>query len=484
MLKLKNALQAVGIVLGSWLALFLTGYIAGVLPGIAGPFGQLVSAEGVTNSKEKETKEKETKEKPNTSQKENSEKVPAQDATKKAAAEAPEAQAKTLASRFYVCANFRALVAADIFGDEHEELAASCGAELQVLSGASDGERPPQLIATYKRAEATENEVASAIAVGDMTGDSHKDLAVAFRELDAAGHAKSGVVYLVPGSETGAVGTPILLGSAATSLGISADVIGSPVADLIIATEGKQAGRFAYELWVFEGGASPQRKARLAVEEKVIGLVSADIDANGHMDVLAACSNGEVRVYYGDGKGFSKSESVNLPGLNHLMVMPTGKDNLLTAVASANQGLFVVKKGSASVLSAARLVESDKPASVSAFHDVTGNGHMDAIGRSSQGDETRLNVYEATDGKYEERPWLVLSGATVSDFYVGSYDDAIGADVYALANLSSDDGARVSELLFFGMPPAHREGDAQRVGVNKEAIEIDQAPLMLNILLR
>lgn len=142
----------------------------------------------------------------------------------------------------------------------------------------------------------------STVAVGDVDGDGHLDVAVApgqFGEARIVGRGDGRCGFT-------AEAVPVWPRSFVTSLAL-ADLDGDKRADLIAGTTRFEGSRAWGHLDVYRRGAdgawTRTPLARLDGRARFDAVDAGDIDGDGRMDVAAAGPDGETFVFYGTAKG-------------------------------------------------------------------------------------------------------------------------------------------------------------------------------------
>ncbi len=180
------------------------------------------------------------------------------------------------------------LRAADVNGDRRADIITtnSEGASVAVLLATADGFTAPRLVPTERSP--------FAVAIGDVNGDRHPDLAIAHYQV-APGTPDRLTILL--GNGTGrfvpAPGSPFPTGRSSTAVAIG-DVDGDGVGDVAVANTASN------DVSLLFGGTSGLREAAgspISVGEAPTSVVLADLDADGRAEILTAnWGSGDVTV--------------------------------------------------------------------------------------------------------------------------------------------------------------------------------------------
>lgn len=189
-----------------------------------------------------------------------------------------------------------------------ELLAIGCGDTLTVL-GFVDA--TPLVVAQL--APVAANQTAPVrrftLVADDVTGDGVIDWLVGtMRSVDVASPAV-GSLHLVPGDARGGLGEPQLLAPLAVA-GIDVGPANDDeVLDVAVLHRPDAVGARAPEAWVFRGGASMVRMARVTLPADAIAIALVDLDADGKTDLFPLRgTTASIRANAGDGSGnFSRA---------------------------------------------------------------------------------------------------------------------------------------------------------------------------------
>lgn len=169
--------------------------------------------------------------------------------------------------------------------------------EVELFLGSGDGRFGPP-------ARLTAGEHPATVAVADIDGDGHVDLAV--------GNSASNDVSVFPGRGDGSFGTETRLPAGVAPVSVALDDLdGDGTIDLAVATQGAYPG-YASEAILFRGNGDGTfgSPARLEIGGPVVDLAVGDFNADGRKDLaLAARENGalpvpsEISILYGNADG-------------------------------------------------------------------------------------------------------------------------------------------------------------------------------------
>ena len=321
---------------------------------------------------------------------------------------------------------------ADVNGDGHLDLlVADLGGGVSVLLGNGSG---GLTAATSYAAGSTPGFV----AVADVDGDGHPDLIVADR---------SGGVDVLLGNGSGgfAAATSYAAGSNPVSVAV-ADVNDDGRPDLVVADEnngvvadesdgvdvllGNGSGGFA-EATSYAAGSAPY------------SVAVADVNGDGHPDLLIADQGGGVDVLLGDGLGSFATTSYNDAGSNPISVAVAdvnGDGHSDLVVADVTGGVDVLLgNGSGGFAAAISYAAGSNPTSV-AVADVNDDGHPDLVVADVQGGvDVLLNSSQAA------RTFAAASVTTAAGNDTGLVVDATRPVVTAV--LASDTGSSATDSL-------------------------------------
>jgi hypothetical protein len=208
-----------------------------------------------------------------------------------------------------------------IVGDPRPEVAVGCGPLVQLLMAqrSEDGAAitPVRVVALEaNQAEPGTRTRATAAAADDVDGDSTPDLVLGFVHEGPEGDPRGGALYVVRGHPTGAFEAPQRLAPIAAVSLATAPLDDSPGADVVALHQASLFARRPSEVWVFSGGPAPARRAQLRTGVGGEALAVADLDRDGHLDLVAVAGEAQrVDVFFGDGGGrFPRSTTLELAG--------------------------------------------------------------------------------------------------------------------------------------------------------------------------
>jgi hypothetical protein len=272
-----------------------------------------------------------------------------------------------------------------VVGDPRPELMVGCGpfTQLLVAQRAAPGAdlAPVRVVALETTAEGPGSRVRSvAAAAADVDGDSAPDLILGFAHEGPDGDPRGGALYLVRANPTGAFEPPERLAPIAAVAVATGAFKAQPGSSIVALHQASRFTRRPSELWVFGGGPAPTRTAQLRTGVGAEGLAVADMDHDGHLDlVTASAESGRVDVFFVDGSGrFPRSSTLEVAGAAEVTagdLMGRGEPQILVRGAT----LALVQHESQETLQARPLAAPEglvRPRIV----DVNGDGRADIVG--------------------------------------------------------------------------------------------------------
>lgn len=179
-----------------------------------------------------------------------------------------------------------ALAVGDAVGDEAAEVIVACGGQVHVL-GFADG-----LPLRVARVDGEPGRAMRPLAAPFASG-ARPDLLVGHAALDAAGNPVTGALRLFRGLGTGALSEPESLVEAPV---VAAAFLPLERPGLAVVTWPDAHGVRPSELWIFSGGPSPTRRARVRIGHDGSDVVAIDLDGDGSPEVATVDSD-NLRVF-------------------------------------------------------------------------------------------------------------------------------------------------------------------------------------------
>ncbi len=179
-----------------------------------------------------------------------------------------------------------ALAVGDAVGDEAAEVIVACGGQVDVL-GFVDG--APFRVARI----GGEPGRAMRPLAGVFSGGTRPDLLAGYAALDAAGNPTHGMLWFFRGLGNGALTEPERLVDAPV---VAAALLDGERPGVAAVTWPDAHGVRPSELWLFSGGPSPSRRARVRIGHDGGDVVAFDFDGDGALEVFTVDS-GHVRVF-------------------------------------------------------------------------------------------------------------------------------------------------------------------------------------------
>jgi hypothetical protein len=355
------------------------------------------------------------------------------------------------------------LVAAQLVGDARPEVLLACGPSVVVLGITGRG---PELglieVALVERTLGSDRAIASAIAVGDVDGDSLPDLLVGLSS--DSGSSSAAGVYLVRRNLGGGFEAPASLGAIAAREITLAAIDPRSGSEVVVLKRGDPLARQASDVWVFAGGPSPVRTALLSTALDAAAVAVLDLDRDGRADIaVAPRAEARLDVFFGDGLGqFPRTSTIALTAAaTELVVNDLDSDGSTELAGATAAAAFVVRAGAMESLRAEPL-GLDSPVSRLAIYDVDRDGRRDVVGIASAKarywHRTEANAFEARDFQFtvEGASDIVVSdldgNGTLDALVLGSkagattltvIDDALGAPASVSDPVPIDDAPLV-----------------------------------------
>lgn len=292
-------------------------------------------------------------------------------------------------ARTIVCdANTRrpGLALVQLTGDARPELAVLCGRSVQLLAlepRDASGTLTPVRVATFElttdSGEPDTELDARAVAAGDVDGDAAPDLVLGF--ADPTEHARGGAFFLVSRDATGGFARPRSLGPIVALAAAIRALDERPGAEILALHRAQAASRRASEVWVFGGGAAPSRVALQRVGIGAEAFAIADLDRDGHDDVLVTTSDGpRVDVLFGDGAtAFPRSRELAVRGAREAVAGDLDGDGAVDVVLGGEATLLVRAVEGAEAIEA-RPIEAAHGLRLLAAGDVGADGARELVG--------------------------------------------------------------------------------------------------------
>ncbi|MEZ4325143.1 MAG: hypothetical protein R3B40_08010 [Polyangiales bacterium] len=414
MAKFTAALRALGILLGTWGLLFMVGAVAGVLPALDGAFGRTGRAArpaadaGVDDPaqppSEPDTGEPSTDGSPAPSESPaprpvagatdptptdgtSPARVPGRAGTPIAPAEdaAPALAEPTAPAlrRHTVCSGTDAPPVVDVV--DPGNVVVGCGPDIEWLTRwPAGGDQLYRTLRVHREPAQPRARVrASAIAHGDVDGDGQVDLVLGFLEQNAEGSTVGGALYLVPASPGGGFAEPQELAPIPVTSIVLSHVNDHEALDIVALHRPDAFGRRPSEVWVFGGGTSPARTARLDAGNAV-ALAVADLDRDEHQDIVAGKAAGTARVFFGDGTGrFERQAEVREAPATELLSFDLDDDGGVDVLALAEQTRLIRAARAESLVSIPLDVAPGLHSATAV--DLDGDGVRDLLGVAGDG---------------------------------------------------------------------------------------------------
>lgn len=362
-------------------------------------------------------------------------------------------------------------------GDPRPEIAVLCGRSVHVLAleprGTGAGLVPVRVASFELAADGAEPETqlaARAVAAGDVDGDGAADLVLGF--VDPDDRARGGALFLVSRDTSGAFARPRSLGPI-VAIAATARALDARAGSEILALHRPQtASRRASELWVFGGGAAPSRVALQRVGIGAESFALADLDRDGHDDVLVTTSDGpRVDLLFGDGAtAFPRSRQLAVRGAREAVAGDVDGDGAVDVMLGGETTLLVrAVEGAESI--EARPIEAATGLRLLAAGDVDASGARELVGYLHPEIVAFTGLTGATPTRRTLR--ILHAGEPMPvALAVGDLDADGHAELVALMR-AGDDAPFEIVILPAGTTPFAREAEPLR-----------DAPLTLHVTLR
>ena len=221
-----------------------------------------------------------------------------------------------------------ALAVGDAIGDEKAEAIVACGGEVHLIGFVTGN---PLRVA---RVDGDAGRAMRPVPAF-FSGATRPDLLIGHAALNAAGDPSGGTLRLLRGQMTGGLAEPELLVDAPV---VAAAVIDGDRSGLAAVTWPDAHGVRPSELWVFAGGASPNRRARVRLGHDGGDVVAFDLDADGVLEIVTV-DRGHVRTFDAGG---APGASYPVPGGRRLLGLQDGARRELWV---AGDGLHRLRDG-------------------------------------------------------------------------------------------------------------------------------------------
>ena len=379
--------------------------------------------------------------------------------------------------RWSVCASSfePSLSVADVFGDARPEILVGCADGWHVLGVGPSG---PSRIAVFaiSAAPSGQRAVAGPAGHGDVNGDGSPDLVLPLAFSTDSGASRGGGLYLVPRDSYGGIREPATL-APITAVSVALGPLdGTRGAEIVAMNRANALAQLPSEAWVFSGGGAPTRAAALltGLHGGPVGI--ADVDRDGHADVIAV-GRSRVDLHFGDGDAaFERSHTLNLEGARELGLGDLDGDGG-TDLVVLGERLQWIRAGSLEGMEPHGV--DGVPATLRGLQvlDADGDGSLDMLGW----DHPRLVLLRQRGAvDFEPRTAFTLAGAAFGPrrHVVADLDSDGRADDLVLLGTSAEANARVEVIVVLDAL------SGSELTSTASARSVPDAPLVLRATLR
>jgi hypothetical protein len=293
----------------------------------------------------------------------------------------------TPAMRFGVCQREEAparLSRIPLIAGRPELWALHCGRSLHVIDIQEiAGTLVPQRVALVQASSPSpaETPVATPAAAADVDGDGRNDLLAPVMLVDAAGAARGGAVYWLRGSASGGFDAPANLLLAAPAALVALKLDEEAGQDLALLNRQDSNTGENDELWLIQGGPSPQRIAQRPAGVGSSALAALDLDLDGRDDLVAASTGeGKVRAWLTSKGALAHVEplELELPGVSQTLVADLDGDAVRELVVAGDRAALIHPRADGA-LELTPIAGTDGLRDLQVA-DADGNGKPDLIG--------------------------------------------------------------------------------------------------------